>query len=130
MQKLINKPNFERVKKYLNDLVAFQMMKQKVVLNKPRYVGAAVLNLSKYIMYDFHYNYIMRKFPHTKLLFTDTDSFCYHIKTPKDFYEEIRGEDWFDFSNYDPEHRNYSTSSYLIPGKFKDELGGIAIREF
>ena len=41
-------------------------------------------------MYDFHYNYIMKKFPTARLLFTDTDSLCYHIETEKDLYDEIK----------------------------------------
>merc|ERR1712198_171438 len=82
------------------------MRKEEVILDKPCYIGisklkiiffckcivlgAAVLNLAKVIMYDFHYNYIMKKFPTAKLLFTDTDSLCYHIETEKDLYDEIK----------------------------------------
>ena len=54
------------------------------------FLGATVLNLAKVIMYDFHYNYIMKKFPTARLLFTDTDSLCYHIETEKDLYDEIK----------------------------------------
>ena len=90
-------------------------------------------------MYDFHYNYIMKKFPTARLLFTDTDSLCYHIETEKDLYDEIRvrltfyqnilsetfiqDSQWMDFSNYPPEHINFSKDKHLVPGYFKDENG-------
>ena len=82
-------------------------------------------------MYKFHYDFIMKHFPETELLFTDTDSFCYLIPTEKDLYEYIKGDtEWFDFSNYPKDHPNFDTSNYLIPGKFKDEMGGLFIEQF
>ena len=73
----------------------------------------------------------MRKYPKAKLLFTDTDSFCYWIPTESNIYEDINGNhSLFDFSNYDPDHQNYDGSNSLIPGKFKDEMGGQMILEF
>ena len=51
-----------------------------------------MLNVAKTIMYDYHYNYVMKKFPSAKLLFTDTDSLCYHIETEKDLYDEIKAK--------------------------------------
>ena len=56
-------------------------------LNKPIYVGFTVLELSKWLMNDFRYNFIKKGFD-VKLLFTDTDSFTYEIKS-KDVYEEF-----------------------------------------
>ena len=79
IDKLSCKETFSRWQKYDENLAAFLMNKNKVVLNKPRYVGAAILALSKTVMYGFHYGYMMDKFPNNKLLFTDTDSFCYSI---------------------------------------------------
>ena len=70
-------------------------------MNKPRYIGQAILDISKTIMYKFHYDFIMKNFSEAVLLFTDTDSFCYFIPTEEDFYDYIRGNTkWFDFSNY------------------------------
>ena len=57
-------------------------------------------------------------------MFTDTDSFCYHIETDRDIYKDIKGNNWFDFSNYDTSHPNFDESKKLIPGFFKDEFGG------
>ena len=58
------------------------------------------------------------------------DSFCYWIPTEKNIYGEIRGDDWFDFSNCTKEHLNYSNSNNTVSGKSKDEMGGKPIKEF
>ena len=65
---------------------------------------------------------MIKKFPGTQLLFTNTDSFCYWIHTESNIYEDRRGNDWFDFSNYLKEHPNYNLNNKLVPGKFKDEI--------
>ena len=73
----------------------------------------------------------MPKYPQAKLLFTDTDSFCYWIPTETNIYDDICGNhDWFDFSNYPVDHPNFDESNNLIPGKMKDEMGGELILEF
>ena len=69
-------------------------------MNRPIQVGFAILDLSKYLMYDFHYNTWMKKFPNSTLLFTDTDSLAYEV-VGHDLYAgmaEIKDE--FDFSVY------------------------------
>ena len=105
------------------------MNQHTVKLNKPRYIGMVVLNLAKLKMNDFHYNYVMKTFPNTKLLFTDTDSFCYEISSEQDIYEVIKGCNWFDFSNYPKDHPLYDNGKKLKPGYFKDEFGGQIILE-
>merc|ERR1711895_161057 len=119
VRKLIARPTVKQWKIYEENLAAFQLKRSTVELNKPRYIG----------MYDFHYNYMMEKFPGTKLLFTDTDSFCYWIPTEKNIYEDIRGSDWFDFPTYPKAHPNSDDSNNKVPGKFKDEMGGQPIIE-
>ena len=110
------------------------MRKKEVVLNKPIYVGMAILELSKLHMYKFHYDFIKTKYGNkAKLLFTDTDSLCYCIET-EDVYEDMKANnELFDMSNYG---ENENTAKYFdatnkkVLGKFKDEYGGIIVFEF
>lgn len=99
--------------------------------DKPIYVGSSILDISKTLMYDFHYNHIKKKYGEkAKLLFTDTDSLCYDIET-KDFYKDMkRNKDVYDTSNYSKEHFLYSTENNKVIGKMKDETGGLPIEEF
>ena len=128
---MVARPQYKQHVIYDENMVAIQLKKTVVKLNKPRYIGMCILDLSKLVMYRYHYEFIMPKYPGAKLLFTDTDSFCYMIPTESDLYTDIRGNtEWFDFSNYPEDHPNYDTSNHLIPGKFKDEMGGIFIEEF
>ena len=64
------------------DLVGVHLLKKEVKLNKPIFIGQNFLDESKFVMYDFHYNFMLKKFEkrNVDLLFTDTDSLCYHIK--------------------------------------------------
>ena len=77
------------------------MKKKTITLNKPIYAGMAILDLSKLHMFRFHYDYIKEKYGNNaKLLMTDTDSLCYHIKT-RDFYEDMKSDaDKYDMSNF------------------------------
>ena len=87
--KLSSRPNFESCTIFDKNLIACHIKKTEVYFNKPIYVGQAILDLSKTLMYDFHYNYIRKKYGNkAELLFTDTDSLMYYIETD-DFYEDI-----------------------------------------
>ena len=130
VKKLIARPTMKQWTLYEENLCAIQLKKPVVELNKPRYIGMCILDLSKIVMYDFHYNFIMPNYPDTKLLFTDTDSFCYWIPTEKDLYKDLKGNEWIDHSNYAKDHPNFNEKFKLIPGKFKDEMGGKYILEF
>jgi len=87
--KLVSKPTFKSMKIFDENLAAIHMMKGKIVLDKPVYIGFSVLDLSKTLMYDFHYNFIKKTYDdNAKLLFTDTDSLCYEVRTD-DVYQDI-----------------------------------------
>ena len=101
LEKLVKKPNFDRINIFTEDLLAVHMKKTTIKLHKPIYLGMSILDLSKTLMYGFHYNFIKPKYSNNaSLLFTDTDSLCYEIKT-KDFYKDISDNvtEWFDTSN-------------------------------
>ena len=87
-------------------------------------------NLKKVLIYEFHYDYIKNKYGNnSRLLFTDTDSLMYEIKT-EDVYKDFSNDkEMFDFSNYSTKSK-YDNSNKLVVGKMKDELGGVAIKEF
>ena len=138
--KLASKPNYHSCTIFSENLVAVHMKRTKLVLNKPMYLGMSILDISKNLMYDFHYNYIKPKYgDKSKLLFTDTDSLCYEIRT-NDVYEDISPDvhRLFDTSNYPKDHtdRDGYTScipkgaNKKVPGLFKDECGGKQMTEF
>ena len=100
-------------------------------ITTPAYVGMRILDLSKTLMYDFHYNYIKKKYnSKAKLLFTDTDSLTYEIET-EDVYKDFwKDKNRFDNRNYPEESRFHDKTNKKIIGKFKDEACGVPITEF
>ena len=132
--KLIAKPNFHAFSIFSEDLIAINMKKTKQVFNKPIYLGMSILDLSKNLMYKFHHGYIKPKYgDDVKLLFTDTDSLCYEIKT-EDFHKEITPDvdRLFDTSNYPKDHKSDIPIGVnkKVVGMFKDECAGKQILEF
>ena len=122
LKKRIAKPNFNRSKIFRENLVGVDMLKSKVILDRPMQVGFAVLEISKCLMYDFHYEKWMPRFPNSKLIFTDTDSLCY--LTDKDPYHEMKDSNFcseFDFSQYPKDHDLYNSTNLKCLGKMKDE---------
>ena len=80
-------------------------------------------------MYDFHHNLIKKNFD-AELLFTDTDSLTYEIKS-KNVYEKFyKWNDLFDFSNYSKDSKFFNDTNKKVIGKMKDEFGGVIIIEF
>ena len=133
-EKLSAKPNFKHCNIFSEDLVAIHMKKTKLDFDKPVYLGMCILDLSKTLMYDFHYNYINKKYGNkAKLLVTDTDSLMYEIQT-EDFYKDISGDvkDRFDTSGYPCDHPSGIPSGFnkKVLGMFKDEVNGDIIDEF
>ena len=131
--KLISKPTFKQYTVYDEKLVGIHMRISKVKLNKPSYVGVAVLERSKTLMYDFHYNYIKPLYGEkARLLFTDTDSLCYHIET-EDFYKDIANDvpRRFDTSDFSKDHpAGLPIMNKKVIEMMKDEVGGKVITEF
>ena len=107
------------------------MKKVQLTLNRPTYFGFCILDLSKTLMYDFHYNYMKAKYGNgLKILFTDTDSLCYYINTEDIYNDWIDDKDLFDFSEYPPDHTLYDTANKKVIGKMKDETAGVPLEEF
>ena len=133
--KLSCKPNFERATIFDRNLLAIHLKKTEVYFNKPVYVGQAILDLSKLLMFDFNYNYIQKKYSYKKarLLFTDTDSLMYELIT-EDFYFDIKDDikARFDTSDYPPDHESgiLTGVNKKVIGMFKDEVAGRQITKF
>ena len=130
-KKLAAKPNYNSRKIFNENLVSVHMKKTSLTMNKPVYLGMSILDLSKIIMFDFHYKYIKPKYGNkAKLLFTDTDSFLYEIQT-EDFYKDIAGDvrDRFDTSDYPENHPSGIPTGInkKVLGMFKDEAAGKVI---
>ena len=131
--KLVSEPNYHTTKHFSENLLAIEMKKTKVKMNKPVYLGMSILDISKTLMYEFWYDYIGPKYgDKAKLCYTDTDSFIINIKT-EDFFEDISNdvERWFDTSNYDKNDKRPLPigKNKKVPGLFKVELGGKIITE-
>ena len=107
--KCTSKPSYMSQKIFDNNLVAKCKSKLALKLSKPAYIGMFLLELSKVLIYEFHYDYIKKKYDNkSKLLFTDTDSLMYEIKT-EDVYEDFSSDkEKFDFSNYSTKSKYYN----------------------
>ena len=132
--KLSSRPNFDRSTIFDKNLIAVHMKKIEIYFNKPVYVGQAILDLSKTLMYDFHYNFIKSKYgSRASLLFTDTDSLMYELKT-EDFYKDIKDDilNHFDTSDISQNHPSgiLTGINKKVIGKFKDEACGKQITHF
>ena len=129
--KLASKPTYVSSKIFNENLVAVHKIKETLTMNRPAYIGMCILDLSKTLMYDFHYNYIKHKYGNkAKLLFTDTDSLTYEIETKDAYKDFFKDKSKFDNSDYNKESPFYNTANKKVIGKFKDEAAGIPIIEF
>ena len=148
----VKKPNFKSGVQFNENLMDCEMGKIKVVIKKPIYLGQVILDLSKIVMYEFHYDYMKPKYdgensrlrgaPHLKLCYMDTDSLVYEIKT-EDLYADIADEvlPRFDTSGYmgslsDPgstgpiPDRTLPGLNKKVIGLMKDKLGGRIMTKF
>ena len=88
------------------------------------------MEISKLLMYKFHYEYVLNTFNSAKLLFTDTDSLVYEINN-KEVYELcFKDKELFDFSGYPGDSNYYDNANKIVLGKIKDEFNGVRIIEF
>ena len=108
---------------------AIHEIKPVLTLNKPIYVSFTVLELRKWLIYDFHYNFIKKHFD-AKLLFIDADSLTYEIKS-EDVYEDFfKHKHLPDFSNYPKNSKFFDEANKNIIGKMRDHSEGNIIDEF
>ena len=111
-----------------------EMKKVEVKMNKLVYLGQAILDISKTLMYEFWYNYIKLKYgDKARLCYMDTDNIVIYIKT-EDFYKDIANdvEKWFDTSKYDEKDERPLPTGKIkkVIRKFKDKLDGKIMKEF
>jgi len=135
VRKLSALPNYDHCTIFDKNLVAIHMKRIKLYYNKPVYLGMCILDLSKNLMFDFHYNYIKAKYADmAQLLYTDTDSLIYEIET-QDVYSDISVdvEAKFDTSEYPTEFiaKGFPVGkNKKVIGMFKNEVMRKQIEEF
>ena len=129
---LVSEPNYHTTKWFSENLLAIEIKKTNIKMNKPVYLGLSILEISKTLMYEFWYDYMKPKYGDSvKLCYMDTDSFIMHIKT-EDFYKDIANdvEKRFDISNYEVNRPLPTGKNKKVIGLMKDELGGKIMTEF
>ena len=92
------------------DYTAIHEIKPVLILNKPTYVGFTVLDLSKWKMHDFHYNFIKKSF-NAESLFTDKESLVYEIKSENVNEELFKWKNFFDFSNHSKDSKFFNATN-------------------
>ena len=129
--KWASRPSYISSKIFNEDLVAVHKTKTTLTLNRPAYVGMCILDLSKTLMYDFHYNYIKSKYgDKARLLFTDTDSLTYEIEADDVYQDFWKDKHLFDNSDYPNDSPFFDSTNKKVIGKFKDEKAGTPIVGF
>ena len=133
-KKYVMKPNFKDSVWFSDNLIGVEMGKIEITMIKPVYLGQAILDLSKMVMYEFHYDYMKPKYgSKVQLCYMDTDSFVYEIET-EDFYRDIAEdvETRFDTSGYSKEDNRPLPigKNKKVIGLMKDELDGKIMTEF
>ena len=132
IKKALAKPTVKNFTIISEDLVMVQFVPKKILQNKPMYTGFVVLELSKVLMYEFHYKHVQGQYgaDRARLLFTDTDSLCYQIQT-EDLYQDMTNNlQHYDTSAYPKSHPLYSPVNAKVIGKFKDETNSVLPQVF
>ncbi|XP_033753067.1 uncharacterized protein LOC117336565 [Pecten maximus] len=122
LRKVCTKPNFQSFKIFNRDLVAANMKKTNIVLNRPIYAGFYILEVSKIFIFQFYYDFIKQTYgSKAELLFTDTDSLAYSIETP-DWYQDLKDNAYLSgTNNYPKDSPIFSMKNCKLLGKMKDE---------
>ena len=132
-KRLTSEPNYHTCKHFSENLIAIEMRKTKIHMNKPVYIGQALLDISKTLMYEFYYDYLIPKYnDKVKLCYMDTDSFIIFVET-EDFYKDISDDvkERLDTSGYSKDDKRLPVGlNKKVIGKMKDELNGQAMTEF
>ena len=100
---MVSEPNYHTTNIFSEDLLAIEMRKTQMLMNKPVYLGLSILELSKVVMYEFWFDYVKPKHDEkVKFCCMDIESFIIYIKT-YDIYKDIEEdvETRFDTSNYE-----------------------------
>ena len=124
--KYTSRPTFVTHKLFDKDYAAIHEIKPVLVLRKPLYVGFTVLELSKWMMYDFHYNFIKKNFD-AELLLTDRDSLTYEIKSENVYVDCFKWKDLFEFGNYSKDSKIFDDTNKKVICKMEDEYGGVIL---
>jgi hypothetical protein len=133
IKNLIAAPNFKKRTIFSEDLVAVEMVKTEVCLNKPIIIGMSVLEISKLVMYSFHYEHMKPRYgDRCEILYTDTDSFIYLFTDVDDIYEDIKNDrHLYDTSDYSADNpHGILRLNKKVPGLMKDENNGECMTEF
>ena len=108
--KYTSRPKYITHKIFGKAYAAIHEIKPVLILHKPIYIGFTVLDLSKWKMHDFHYNFIKKKI-NAELLFTDTGSLIYEIKSENVYKKYFKWKDLFDFSNYSKDSKFFNETN-------------------
>ena len=129
---LVSEPNCHTTKLFTENLLAIEMIKIQILMNKPVYLGLSILDLSKTVMYQFSYDYVKPKYVESvKLCYMDAGIFIPHVKTDdicKDIAENV--ETRFDTSKFKIDRLLPKGKNEIIIGLMKNELGGQIMKEF
>lgn len=130
----ISKPNFYDRLIFDENCTAVEMKRCKILFDKPIIIGFTILDLSKILLYTFHYDFMKTLYARENitLCYTDTDSLIYQIKT-NDIYADFKPHlnTWFDTSGYKPDNPyGYPLVNKKVMGVIKDEMNGEILEEF